>query len=304
MDYPYPHYYNDVNVFNPILINMKLVYKSKAFPITIEEYFNDSFIYDQWTISDEYTKVAIGNEYRVVVTSLTDIQDHNNLTCLAIKTSTFIERLTMLLKYVVGISLNSPHKQLTYKCIRGVDFREIPNGWEANIDEIDSFLMETRPSHVSYTIFPTNAYMLSSVLSELQIALNGYNALDEEIKDLMALHNSAVESDERSCFLIMSKVIDIINYLYPLDKSHHKSDKRITTYFPELLPFFTNSTIKDLMGIANGRKETRHYDNKRSGTPHSSLYGLEAEQFYQRVDVLALSIVRKKLGLPPINVQT
>lgn len=60
------------------------------------------------------------------------------------------------------------------------------------------------------------------------------------------------------------------------------------------MPFFIDTTIKDLMGIANGRKETRHYDNKRSGTQNSSLQGLEAEHFYQRVDVLALSIVRKK----------
>ena len=281
---------------------MKLIYKSEAFPITIEDYVNNSINYDQWVISDEYTKVAIGNEYRIVVTSVADVQDHNDLTLLAIQTSTFVERLTMLLKYVVGISVNSPHKQLTYRCVRGIDIREMPKGWGSNIDEIDSFLMKTLSSHISVTVFPNNADMPSSALAELQTALNNYDTLDEEIKDLIALHNSAVESDERSCFLIMSKVIDMINYLYPLDKSHHKQDKRIIKYFPELLPFFTDTSIKDLMGIANSRKETRHYDNKR-GIPHYSLAGHEAEQFFQRIDVLALSIVRKKLGLPPIDVK-
>lgn len=59
---------------------MKLIYKSQGFPITIDKYIPSSFNYDQWVISDEYTKVAIGNEYRVLVSTLADIQDHNDLT--------------------------------------------------------------------------------------------------------------------------------------------------------------------------------------------------------------------------------
>ena len=281
---------------------MKLIYKSQSFPVTIENYIPSSFDYDQWVISDEYSKVAIGNEYRIVVTSLADIRDHNDLTLIAVKTSAFIEKLTMLLKYAVGMSLNSPHKQLTYQCTRGIDIRELPNGWSANIDEIDSFLMETRPSHISITVFPNNANMPTSALPELQIALNNYDVLDEEIKDLIALHNSAVESDERSCFLIMSKVLDMINFLYPPSKSNPHNDKRISQYFPELQPFFIDTTIRKLFEIANQRKETRHYENQKTRTPHKSIKGHEAEQFFQRVDVLALSVVRNRLGLPPLNI--
>ena len=281
---------------------MKLIYKSQSFPVTIENYIPSSFDYDQWVISDEYSKVAIGNEYRIVVTSLADIRDHNDLTLRAVQTSAFIEKLTMLLKYAVGMSLNSPHKQLTYRCTRGIDIREIPNGWSANIDEIDSFLMETRPSHISITVFPNNANMPTSALPELQIALNNYDVLDEEIKDLIALHNSAVESDERSCFMIMSKVLDMINFLYPPSKSHPHNDKRISQYFLELQPFFIDTTIRNLFEIANQRKETRHYENQKTRTPHKSIKGHEAERFFQRVDVLALSVVRNRLGLPPLNI--
>lgn len=281
---------------------MKLIYKSQGFPITIEKYIPSSFNYDQWVISDEYTKLAIGNEYRIVVTSLSDIRDHNDLTFLAIQTSAFVEKLTTLLKYAVGISLNSPHKQLTYRCVRGIDIRELPKGWSANIDEIDSFLTETRSSHISITVFPNNADMPTSALSELQTALNNYDALNEEVKDLIALHNSAVESDERSCFLIMSKVLDMINFLYPPSKSHPHNDKRISQYFLELHPFFIDTTIRDLFEIANQRKETRHYEDKKTCNPHNSIKGHEAEQFFQRVDVLALSLVRNKLGLPPLNI--
>ena len=52
----------------------------------------------------------------------------------------------MLLKYVLGVSLNSPHNQIFHKRVRAVDFRELPKGWEANIAEIDTFLMETLSS--------------------------------------------------------------------------------------------------------------------------------------------------------------
>lgn len=95
----------------------------------------------------------------------------------------------------------------------------------------------------------------------------------------------------------------MINYLYPPSKSNPHNDKRILEYFPELQPFFNDTSIRDLMGVANGRKETRHYENKKTGAPHRSIIWYEAEQFYQRIDVLALSIVRNKLGLPPIIVK-
>lgn len=64
---------------------MKLIYKSQGFPITIDKYIPSSFNYDQWVISDGYTKVAIGNEYRILVSTLADIQDHNDLTLLAVQ---------------------------------------------------------------------------------------------------------------------------------------------------------------------------------------------------------------------------
>lgn len=281
---------------------MHLIYKSKPMPITIENYIKNSFIYDKWVISDEYTEVAIGHEYRIVVTSLNEVKDHNDLMYLAIQTYSFVEMLTMLLKYAICFPLNSPHNQITYRCIRAIDMKEIPKGWKSNIDDVDSFLRETLPSYVSVTLIPNNEYMPTSALTEIQIALNNYNTLKEEIKDLMAVHNSAIESDKRSCFLILGKVIDMINYLYPLSNSNRKPDKRINEYFPELLPFFDNTTIKDLMNIANNRKETRHYNKDRSQL-HPSLNGKEAELYYQRIDILATEIIRKELGLSPINIK-
>lgn len=279
---------------------MKLVYKSKAMPITIENYIESSFMYDKWVISDEYSDAAIGHEYRIVVTTLNEIENHQDLTKLAIQTSSFVEKLTMLLKYTICFPLNSPYNQITYRSIRIIDIREMPKGWKSNIDDVESFLKKTRSSYISVTCFPENGYMPISALNEIQTALNNYDNLNEEIKDLMAVHNSAVEADVRSCFLILGKVIDMINYLYPLNGSlRNKKDTRIDEYFPELHPFFGETTIKDLMNIANNRKETRHY-NKGKDQVHESLNGKEAELYYQRIDILATEIIRTELKLPPI----
>ena len=125
---------------------MHIVYKSKPMPIHIDEYEHNSFEYDKWIISDDYRELKFGYEYRIIVSTKETIKDYNDLTYDSILTSGFVEKLTMLLKYVLGISLNSPHNQIFHKRIRAVDFREIPTGWDANIDEIDTYLMETLPS--------------------------------------------------------------------------------------------------------------------------------------------------------------
>ena len=161
--------------------------------------------------------------------------------------------------------------------------------------------METLTSFARAVPIPTNGNMKTSIWDELHIALNNYDSLDEGIKDLMAVHNSAVESDERACYLIMGKLIDMINWLYPL-KQKHRLDRRIKETFPELIPFFGDTTIKDLMGIANSRKETRHY-NASPQSPHPALTNREAILYFQRIDILALDIVRIRLGLPKIAVE-
>lgn len=161
---------------------MHIVYKSKPMPIHIDEYEHNSFEYDKWIISDDYRELKFGYEYRIIVSTKETIKDYNDLTYDSILTSGFVEKLTMLLKYVLGISLNSPHNQIFHKRIRAVDFREIPKGWDANIDEIDTYLMETLPSFARAVPIPTNGNMKTSILDELHIALNNYDSLDEEIK--------------------------------------------------------------------------------------------------------------------------
>lgn len=278
---------------------MKLVYHSKPLPITISNYIENSFEYDKWIISDYYRKVAIGNEYGFIVTSKEDVVDCNNLNMLSLYTSTFVEKLTMLIKYVIGISLNTPHNQVVHRKTRIIDVREIPKGWDSNYEEIDLHLKNILTCHISITPFPQNAEMPVSVLSELQTALEKYDELNETMKDLIAFHNSAVEADERSCYLILGKVLEMINALYPY-KNNRGKDKRINDFFPELLPIFGQTTIKDLMHIANRRKETRHYINV--DTIHKPLTTTEAETYFQQIDVLALQIIRKALGLSSIAI--
>ncbi len=74
-------------------------------------------------------------------------------------------------------------------------------------------------------------------------------------------HKEIKKSNEKDYYLIIGKVIDMIKWLYPLN---HRTDRRINNLFPELFPFFGETTIKDLLGIANTRKEkdiTMHQAN-------------------------------------------
>ena len=282
---------------------MKLIYSSKALPITIENYIASSFEYDRWVISDYYNKVAIGYEYGFIVTTKEDVIDCNSLSALALYTSIFVEKLTLLIKYAVGVSLNAPHNQVVHRRTRAIDVRELPKGWNSNYKEVDDYLLNTLTGcHISVTPFPQNAVMPVSALDELKTALENYDGLDGTMKDLIAIHNSAVEADERACYLILGKVLEIINLLYPYKRKHGK-DRRINDIFPELLPLFGEVTIKDLMGMANSRKETRHYgssDNK----VYEPLTAIDAETYYQRIDALALQIIRKALGLPSVMIST
>lgn len=281
---------------------MKLIYRSKALPITIENYIASSFEYDKWVISDYYKKVAIGYEYGFIVTTKEDAIDCNSLSMLALYTSNFVEKLTMLIKYAVGVSLNAPHKQVVHRRFRAIDVKELPKGWNSNYKEIDDHLQNTLTSYISVTPFPRNAKMEISALEELKTALENYDGLNDKMKDLIAIHNSAVEADERACYLILGKVLEIINSLYPYKNSNHGKDKRINTFFPELLPLFGKVTIKDLMGMANNRKETRHY--VAGCNVHTSLTTIEAENYFLRIDALALQVIRKALCLPSVIIST
>lgn len=274
---------------------MKLIYHSNPLLITISNYSESSFEYDKWIISDYYRKVAIGYEYGFIVTSKEDVSECRDLTVLSVQTSSFVEKLTLLIKYAVGVSLNAPHRQVVHRRIRVIDEREIPKGWKSNYEEINSHLKDTLPCHISVIPIPQNAEMPISVLNELKTALAKYDELDEWMKDLISYHNSAVEADERSCYLIFGKVLEMINALYPYKRSHRK-DRRINEFFPELLPIFGNIMISDLMRISNTRKETRHYANKNN-TTFKPLTVNESETYFQCVDVLTLQVIRKALGL-------
>lgn len=281
---------------------MKLVYHSNPLPITISNYTESSFEYDKWIISDYYREVPIGYEYGFVVTTKEDVSDCSIRTILSVQTSSFVEKLTLLIKYAVGVSLNAPHRQVVHRKFRMIDERETPKGWKSNYEDICSYLNETLPGYVSAIPIPQSAKMPTSALSELKTALEKYDELDEGMKDLISYHNSAVEADERSCYLIFGKVLEMINALYPYKHSHGK-DQRINEFFPELLPIFGETTLKDLMGIANSRKETRHYVDK-SNIVYKQLTTTEAETYFQRVDVLAMQIIRKALGLDGLVIST
>ena len=64
----------------------------------------------------------------------------------------------------------------------------------------------------------------------------------------------------------------------------------------------TTESCFHLHKILDSVKETRHY-NASPQSPHPALTNQEAELYFQRIDILALDIIRIRLGLPKIAVE-
>lgn len=145
------------------------------------------YIVNKWIISDDYKELKYSPEYLIIVSTKEPVKNYSDFSLGCILTSNLVEKLTMLLKYAIGVSLNSPHNQIFHKRVRAINHREIPKGWEANIVTVDTHLKKTLSSFAQAIPISTNGHMATSALPELHLALNNYDSLDEKIKDLIAV---------------------------------------------------------------------------------------------------------------------
>jgi len=75
-------------------------------------------------------------------------------------------------------------------------------------------------------------------------------------------------------------------------------DDRIQNLLPELVEQFKGTTIRDMMNLANNRKETRHYVDKSKETlSHQAMSEDELKLFYTFTNQLCLNLIRRSLGL-------
>ena len=106
--------------------------------------------------------------------------------------------------------------------------------------------------------------------------------------------NDADLASFTSRYMLLSKALEMINAMYPLKGT----DNRIQTLLPELVDKFDGMTLKDLMNLANNRKETRHYvDRSDDSLSHPAMSEDELKLFYSKSNQLCLNILRRSLGL-------
>ena len=281
---------------------MKLVYTSNPLSLVIKNYEPMSFVYDGWTVSEEYNykeKFPKDSEYRLVVSSQ-DIQSKDKLSQYASKGREITELITKSLPYIAFVSLNEP-QHTNFSRTRLIICGTKPiKGWNNNYEEIDAELEEHSNAALkvkcSFEEQIHYARIPKSPLGELKIVLENYENLSDTYKFLIFLHNAIKESEDDNRYMLIGKALEIVNAIYPYERQRGKDDDRIERFHPELKPIFGTITIRNLIEWSNNRQETRHYVSK--GTqPHPALTEEEREKLYMCSVELITNIVRKQFGL-------
>ena len=279
-----------------------LVYTSNGFALDIDQYESNSFIWQGWIIKDSYTEPNKTNHgcYKLIVCSHL-LQSPQELAKVALEGQSLVRILTVLMKYVTLLSLNVDKRSTASFSRKLILPSDIMDGWSSNYWDVDESLKkkfrgpydELTVESVSYSTHD------KSPLNELKIVLNSYRKLDPMVYDLMELYAHVDVVDSAVKYMLMGKVLEIVDSLYPKEGNN---DNRIEKLFPELAECFKGMTIHKLMGLANTRKEGRHYYDKKTQSPHKSMTEDELVDYYQSIDLLVVNIVRKALGLDIVYV--
>lgn len=285
-------------------MNNKLVYTSDSMNVFIKNYVESKFKYNNWVVSDKYEfneKSPRHSHYSILVTSPM-ISNEQELCNYESYGRDIANKITSFIPLCVLLSLinKGTHDFLTNKSI--IVFESAPNGWKTNYREVRKEL--TVPNNEIYMeieCLGVTGYSIldNSPMKELQIMLEKYNDIKDEVKYLIFLNDSILSSTNSNIFMLMGKALEIINAMYPLKT---KKDRRIEEHFPELTSVFNSYTIKDLMNLSNNRKETRHYiKDKAKLISHESLNEEERIMMYKCTICLITNVLREQLGLPRVN---
>lgn len=285
----------------------KLSFISDALDVEIRNYSDCKFEYNRWIVSDKYVlneKQPHLSKYSIVVTS-PNIGTEEELNDYRTKGEKVINRITQFIPFCGLPALNTPKSTSFYRDVSIVDYQKAPMGWGMNYKEIKETFRDPQTKH-SFTIsiegFRPYSIIDSSPLEELNIILDNYDTTGEEIKFLVFLNNAILTSTDSNVYMLIGKALEIINAIYPLNGN---KDNRINEYFPELEEIYKGHTIKELIGLCNNRKETRHYikKDKTQLISHESLSKEEGLLLFKFSTNLILNVVRDKFDLPHMAIK-
>lgn len=277
----------------------KLKYESIPLNLLIKNYEPIQFTLGHYTYSDKYTPPTGNQSHGSYILYITTggISNQGQLNTASIQLRQHAETVMMLFKYITGTSLFHTQEGIDLRRKRFLIAGECPDGWTSNYTELNN-LLDKNAFHLQIISTPSRPYAQISLtpLHELQIMLKQYNKIDATTRYLMQLNYEAdVASDMIRC-LVYGKVIEMIDAIHPLSGNN---DRRIEEYYDGMQETFQGMTIKDLMGLANTRADTRHYAKQKGEVKaHPFLTYEELGIYGPLIDNLAINEVRLRFGLP------
>ena len=286
-------------------MNNILVAKSKPILLDLDNYAEGKATIKGYLIKDSYsfprTKFDHG-QYHIIIESPiirddSDLSRHQN----AIKG--IAQRLTILSKCIIGEALNTSPWETDVFTKQIELIGQMPLGWESNYDLVQKELDKKKRLTMHVEVEPHHFCKLpASPFKDYLVAFKAFPRLKTIERDLLQILNDADLVSFTGRYMLLGKAIEMVDSMYPLTKG---MDDRVQTILPELSEQFNGVTIKKLRGLANTRKETRHYvQQSNKSLSHPTMSEDELKMFYSMTNQLCLNIIRRSLGLGLVNFST
>lgn len=286
-------------------MNKILIAKSKPILLDLDNYSEGKSTIKGYLIKDTYsfpkTKVDHG-QYQIIVESPiirddSDLSRHQN----AIKR--IAQRLTILSKCIIGEALNTSPWETDVFTKKIELIGQMPLGWESNYDLVQKELDKKKRLTMHVEVEPHHFCNLpASPFKDYLAAFKAFHRLKTIERDLLQILNDADLVSFTGRYMLLGKAIEMVDSMFPFTNGE---DDRIQTILPELSEQFKGVTIKKLRGLANTRRETRHYvQQSNKSLSHPTMSEEELKLFYSMTNQLCLNILRRSLGLGLVNFST
>ncbi len=274
----------------------KLKYTSPELTLIINHYSPYRFEYKDWIIYDSYNNECQNlPEYIIIVESKT----LNNQEDLCEKNLEGFELIKVISQLMPFCTYNSFGRSDMFDRLflqESINSTIPAYGWKSNYQEVYIDMQETKLKGIlTFGGYIIKTKVNKNPLLDLERMLVNYTSLDDNKLFLIFLLNSALESTNLNRYLILGKALEIVDAMYPYKNS---KDDRLNAINPLLNEIFKGKTIKDLRGLSNTRKETRHYiGDKINILPHQEMTEDEKILYYNCIFNLIVCIIRQSLSL-------
>lgn len=283
-------------------MNSILVTNSKPILLDLDNYAEGKSTIKGYLIKDSYsfpkTKVDHG-QYRIIIESPI-IRDDSDLSRHLNAIKGIAQRLTILSKCILGEALNTSPWETDVFTKQIELIGQMPLGWESNYNLVQKELDKKKRLTMHVEVEPHHFWKLPAPpFKDYLVAFKAFPRLKTIERDLLQILNDVDLVSFTGRYMLLGKAIEMVDSMYPFTNG---KDDRIQTILPELSEQFNGVTIKTLRGLANTRRETRHYvQQSNKSISHPAMSGEELKLFYSMTNQLCLNIIRRSLGLGLVN---